>query len=175
MTTRTFPPDQRKQKEAAEQTAKTVDKGHGRIEIRTLRSTTILNDYLDWPDVGQVFELERVRILENKTEVQVVYGITSLNRPGTKLEDLLRRFADAKELLGLVRGHWGIENKLHYVRDETLGEDRCRARKGSSAEVLAAVRNVVVFLLEKVEASSKAAATRRLAAHPEEALALLHS
>jgi hypothetical protein len=123
----------------------------------------MLNGYLDWPDVAQAFELERVRILKDKTEVEVVYGITSLKRQG----------ADAQTLLHLVRAHWGIENKLHYVRDETLGEDRCRARKGSTPEVLAALRNVAVFLPDKVEAASNAAATRRFAAHPDEALALL--
>jgi hypothetical protein len=113
--------------------------------------------------VGQVFELERVRVCGGKTSVEVVHGITSLGRDR----------ADAGRLLGYVRGHWGIENGLHYVRDETLGEDRCRVRKGKAPQVLAAVRNVVVHLLAGVEASSKAAATRRFAAHPEEALPLL--
>jgi hypothetical protein len=140
-----------------------VNKGHGRKEVRTLLSTTALNDYLDWPDVGQVFELERVRVLGGESEVETVYGITSLGREK----------ADALRLLGLVRGHWGIENRLHYVRDETLGEDRCRVRKGNAAQALAAVRNACVHLLEGVQAPSKAAATRRLAAHPEEALPLL--
>src|SRR5256885_5987094 len=98
--------------EAAEQTARTVDKGHGRTEIRRLLSTTALNDYLDWPDVGQVFELERVRVLAGKTEAEVVYGITSLRREE----------AGARRLMGLVRGHWGIENGSHPVRGVALGE-----------------------------------------------------
>jgi predicted transposase YbfD/YdcC len=102
-------------------------------------------------------------VLKHKTEAEVVYGITSLGRDR----------ADALALLGRVRGHWGIENGLHYVRDETLGEDRCRVRKGHGAQVLAALRNACVHLLEGVPASSKAAATRRLAAHPKEALLLL--
>jgi len=140
-----------------------VDKGHGRKEYRRLTSTTALNDYLDWPDVGQVFELERVRVLQDKTEVETVYGITSLGRER----------ADASALLKRVRGHWGIENGLHYVKDETLGEDRCRVRKGNGAQVLAALRNACVHLLGQVPGRSKAAATRRLAAHPEEALLLL--
>ena len=110
-----------------------------------------------------MFELERVRVLKGKTEVEVVWGITSLGRDR----------ADAKALLARVRGHWGIENGLHYVKDETLGEDRCRVRKGNGAQALAAIRNVAVHLLEGVEASSKAAATRRFAAHPQEAVALL--
>jgi predicted transposase YbfD/YdcC len=122
-----------------------------------------LNGYLDWPDVGQVFELERVRQVGEKGTVEVVYGLTSLGREQ----------ADARALLALVRGHWGIENRLHYVKDETLGEDRCRVRTGSSPEVLAMVRNVAVHLLEGVQAPSKAAATRRFMIHPEEALPLL--
>ena len=122
-----------------------------------------MNDYLDWPDVGQVFEVERVRVLKGKSEIQVVYGITSLDRQRSDARDLLRR----------VRGHWGIENGLHYVRDETLGEDRCRVRTGHGAQVLAALRNSVVHLLGGVQASSKAAATRRFAAHPKEAISLL--
>lgn len=133
------------------------------MEHRRLLSTTMLNDYLDWPDVGQVFELERTRVAKGKGEVQVVYGITSLGRDK----------ADAKRLLLLARGHWGIENRLHYVRDETLGEDRCRVRKGAGAQVLAAIRNAAVHLLGEVNPKNKAAATRRLAAHPEEAVKLL--
>ena len=131
--------------------------------MRTLRSTTGLNGYLDWPDVGQVFELERVRACGGKTTAEVAYGITS---PG-------RGEADAGRLLGLVRGHWGIENRLHYVKDVTFGEDRCRVRTGSSPEVLALLRDVGVHLLEGVEAPSKAAATRRFMVHPQEALPLL--
>jgi hypothetical protein len=82
--------------------------------------------------------LERVRLLRGKTEVEVVYGRTSLGRDRS----------DASELLGRTRQHWGIENRLHYVRDETLGEDRCRVRKGHGAQVLAALRNACVHLLE---------------------------
>ena len=110
-----------------------------------------------------MFELERVRELPGRVEVEVVYGITSLTRGR----------ADAGRLLGLVRGHWGIENGLHYVKDETLGEDRCRARKGGTPQVLAALRNAAVHLLAGVKAPSKAAAARRLAVHPEEALPLI--
>jgi predicted transposase YbfD/YdcC len=140
-----------------------VDKGHGRKEVRQLISTTALNDLLDWPGVGQVFELERVRALKGKTEVEAVYGITSLRRDA----------ADAAALLGLARGHWGIENGLHHVRDVTLGEDKCRVRTGNAPQVLAALRNAAVHLLEGVEADSKAAATRRFNIHPEETFPLL--
>jgi predicted transposase YbfD/YdcC len=94
------------------------------------------------------------------TTVEVVYGITSL----TEAEANAQR---------LPRGHWGIENRLPYVRDVTLGEDGCRVRTGSAPQVLAAVRNAVLHLLAGVEAPSTAAAIRRLNNHQEEALALL--
>ena len=140
-----------------------MDKGHGRREYRRLTSTTALNGYLDWPDVGQVFELERVRVVGGRTTVEVVHGITSLGRDR----------ADAGRMLALVRGHWGIENRLHYVRDVTLGEDGCRVGKGSAPQVLAAVRNAVIHLLAGLEAPSRAAAIRHLNYHPDEALDLL--
>jgi predicted transposase YbfD/YdcC len=86
---------------------------------------------------------------------------------------LTREQADARRLLELVRSHWGIENGLHYVRDVTLGEDACQVRQEAAPQVLAAIRNVVVHLLEGVKAASKAAATRHFAAHPKEAIPLL--
>jgi hypothetical protein len=128
-----------------------------------LRTTTILTLHQRWPGLKQGFELTRQRTVKGVTTVEVIYGITSL-RPEE---------ANAQRLLGLTRGHWGIENKLHYVRDVTLGEDGCRVRTGSAPQVLAAVRNAVIHLLAGVEASSCAAAIRRLNNHPEEALALL--
>ena len=132
------------------------------MEKRTIRLTTILTKQ-GFKGLKQGFELTRKRTVKGETTVEVIYGITSL-----KAEE-----ASARRLLGLTRGHWGIENRLHYVRDVTLGEDGCRVRKGSAPQVLAAVRNAVIHLLAGVEASSRAAAIRRLNNHPEEALALL--
>jgi predicted transposase YbfD/YdcC len=140
-----------------------VEKGHGRREDRTLRATTILTLHQKWPGLAQGFELTRKRTVKGQTTVEVVYGITSLKA----------KEANALRLLGLTRGHWGIENCLHYVRDVTLGEDGCRVRKGTAPQVLAAIRNAVIHLLAGVDASSNAAAIRRLNNHPEEALALL--
>lgn len=99
----------------------------------------------------------------DKRTVETVYGISSLKQ----------ELSGPKRMLALARGHWGIENKLHYVKDETLGEDRCRVRTGSSLEVLSLLRNSVVYLLEGGAAKSKAAATRRFMVHAEDALPLL--
>ena len=128
-----------------------------------MRTTTILTLHQKWPGLAQGFELTRKRTIKGQTTVEVIYGITSLKE----------QQANARRLLELARGHWGIENKLHYVRDVTLGEDGCRVRKGAAPQVLAAVRNAVIHLLAGVEADSRAAAIRRLNNHPEEALALL--
>jgi predicted transposase YbfD/YdcC len=123
----------------------------------------VLRGYLEWPGLQQVFQIHRVRQLPGKTEEETVYGITSLSPAA----------AGPERLLALARGHWGIENRLHGVRDVTLGEDACRVRSGSAPQALAALRNVCVHLLEGVRAASKAAALRRFAARPREALALL--
>lgn len=138
-----------------------MDKGHGRIEKRTLETTTWLTEYLD-PEWGcrQVFRLERERRFPGKIEVEVEYGITSLPRER----------AGARALLGVIRGHWGIENGLHGVRDGTLREDASRIRKGSGPQVMAALRNIVVFLFQRTGLKSAAAAARYYVCNPDEAL-----
>lgn len=128
-----------------------------------MRSTSILTLRQKWPGLAQGIEIRRERTLHGKTTVEVEYAMTSL-RPEE---------ANAKRLSDLVREHWGIENRLHYIRDVTFGEDGCRVRKGSAPQVLAAVRNVVIYLLATRDAPSQAAAIRRLHAHPEEAFDLL--
>jgi len=146
-----------------QQTATTVNKGHGRIDQRTLTSTTALNKYLDWPGVQQVFRLERRRTIKGKRTIEIAYGITSLKRSQ----------ANAAVLLALTRGHWSIENKLFCIRDTTFGEDACRVRTGHAPQNLAAIRNAAITLLNQINSSNKAATLRRHAAHPQEAIALI--
>ena len=93
----------------------------------------------DWPGCEQVFRLTHKHTIKGKTETEVVFGITSL----------LPERAGVKGLLGLTRGHWGIENGLHGVRDGTLREDASRIRKGSGPEVMAALQNIVIFLFTR--------------------------
>jgi hypothetical protein len=140
-----------------------VEKDHGRVERRAVRTTSILTLQQKWPGLAQGLEITRERTVKGETTVEVVYGMTSLEPEE----------ADAERLSGLVRAHWGIENGLHYVRDVTLGEDACRVRKGAAPQVPAAVRNAVIHLLAGMGTPSHAAAIRRLNAHPEEALDLL--
>jgi hypothetical protein len=92
-----------------------------------------------------------------------VLGITSLERGR----------AGAATLLGLNRGHWGIENGLHGVRDGTFREDASRIRKGSSAQVMAILRNIIIFLFHRLGHKSAAAATRHYVCHPDKSLEVL--
>jgi len=142
-----------------------VDKGHGRIETRTIEVTASLSGYLgsDWPGCAQVSRLKRERKTAAKVERETVLGITSLPRER----------AGAKELLGLIRGHWGIENGLHGVRDGTLREDASRIRKGSAPEVMAILKNIVIFVFQRLGQQSAATATRHYVCHPEETLEIL--
>lgn len=132
--------------------ATTIHKGHGRLEKRTLRTTSILTKQQDWAGLQQGFEVVRERTQKGQTTVQVVHGITSLSP----------QRADAQRLLELVRGHWGIENGLHYRRDVTMGEDASRVRKGVAPQVMAALRNSVLHILSDGVAPNLASAMRTM-------------
>jgi predicted transposase YbfD/YdcC len=133
-----LPPGEVKVEGKENREATSVDKGHGRREHRTIRVTRFLSVHQKWAGSSRGFRITRERTIKGKTTQEVVYGITSLSEEE----------ASASRLLELVRIHWHIENKLHYVKDVTLEEDACRARKGSTPQVLAAFRNVVVHLLK---------------------------
>lgn len=81
--------------------------------------------------------------------------------------------ASAGRLLAIARGHWDIENRLHWVRDVTLGEDSCRVRTGGAPEVLAALRNTGLWLMRCSGLTAIASALRLHAAKPLEALRLV--
>jgi hypothetical protein len=141
-----------------------VDKAHGRIEIRRIWTSTELNDYLDFPYVRQVFQIERLTQVRStgKTRREVVCGLTS--RPAHR--------ASPAQVLAFARGHWSIENRLHWIRDVTFDEDRCRVRTGHAAQMLACLRNLAISLLRLAGAQNIAAARRDLAACPALALRL---
>jgi hypothetical protein len=125
-------------------------------------ASTELTAYLRplWEDVGQVYQITRERREGDEHAVEVAYRITSL-KPAP---------AEATRLLELDRGHWGIENGLHHVRDVTLGEDACRVRSGNAPQLLAAARNLALGLLRPMGFPSIAAGTRRIVMHPIEGL-----
>src|SRR5215468_5174858 len=118
--------------------AETIDLQRGRREVRHIKVTSALSQYLqpDWPGVAQVAQLTRTVTTKKtgKTSFEVVYIITSLSG----------QQASPERLLELIRGHWSIENGSHYVRDVTFAEDRSRIRTGNAPQILAALRNLVI-------------------------------
>jgi predicted transposase YbfD/YdcC len=148
-----------------QETTRMVDSGHGRIEQRNLTTSEALVGYSDWPGLAQVFALGRHVIIPKtgQERVEVVYGVTSLNPER----------ATPERVLELVRGHWQIENKSHWVRDVTFDEDRSQVRCGNIPHVMAALRNTTIGLLRWAGHTNIAAACRRLAAQPAQALALI--
>ena len=147
------------------QTTKTVDKHHGRLEERTITLSNMLNDYLAWPFVQQVFKIERCFTYANtnKEHRETQYGLTSL----------AAQEADPKRMLHLVRSAWGIENGLHYRRDVTFHEDKTRMTNKAVARAMATINNLVIALLHHQGFTNHAQARRCFDANPSAALALL--
>lgn len=142
--------------------AETVD-GHGdRRERRRLWATDMLAGYLDWPGHAQVIKMESRRLVKGKATIQVRYAITSL---GTE--------TSPDRLLRLMRGHWSIENRLHYVRDFTMGEDGSQVRSKSAPQVMAALRNLSLNIFRLSGVANIAAAIRNAGWRPNGALELL--
>ena len=134
--------------------ARTVDAHGDRVETRTLESTTMLAGYLDWPGAARVCRVRSEVKQGGVVRSEVSYAITSVPRGR----------ASAAALLAWHRGHWGIENRVHYVRDVTMGEDGNRTRVGAGPQVLAALRNAAISQMRVAGSSNIAAALRRNAA-----------
>ncbi len=143
----------------------TVGKTHGRFETRTLERTCALNGYAEWPDVGQVMRRTCQRVIQKTGEVseEETYGITSVSW----------QEADAAKMEALWRGHWGIENKVHYVRDVTFGEDAGQIHVGNAPQALAALRNGLLTVLRSIGVTNIADALRFYAASLPETFELL--
>lgn len=158
--------EERRRRQQIDDFAETINKGHGRIEIRRLRSTTRLEGYLNWPEAKQVCVIERTRKFPGKEPTrEITFVLTSLDKTE----------ASATRLLEIARNHWHIENKNHYVRDETLGEDKCRVRNPSGARILSGMRSAVLGILKQSRMENSAAALRRLSAKPKIGLDLINN
>lgn len=141
----------------------TPDKGHGRLEERHVVSSEALNGYLDWPQVGQVLQRTCTQTRPGKGVSQnTSWAITSLTHAQASVE----------ELGHLWRVHWTIENGVHYVRDETLGEDRGQIAKGHAPHALASRRNAVLSALRGRGWASIAQALRFFAANVDKNIQL---
>jgi predicted transposase YbfD/YdcC len=117
----------------------TVEKDHGRVETRRYYQSVELDWFADrsrWEGLRSVGMVEATREIKGQRTVERRYYLSSLPLG-------VETFARA------VRGHWGIENKLHWTMDVCFGEDRSRARTGHAAENLAALRRLALNLLKR--------------------------
>jgi len=150
------------------QTAQKVNKGHGRLEVRTIQTSEMLNSYSGWPGLAQVYRLERtIQYWRSgkcyRTTCEVEFGITSLTR----------QIASASRLLEIRRAHWGIEAGLHYRRDVTLNEDATRMTVGNTGIIMASINNLVLALIQQAKFYNAAQARRWFAANLSRAFSLL--
>ena len=145
--------------------AKTIEKQAGRLEERTITVSSLLNDYLDWPYLEQVFKLERryTNLTTGEVECDVQYGLTSLPA----------QLASPERLLEIVRSEWGIENGLHYRRDVTFQEDQTRMTNKAMGRAMAIINNLVISLLNSQGFDNYAHARRVFDACPHKALAII--
>jgi len=141
------------------------EKGHGRIEKRKIQTTTILNDYVEFPHVEQVCRIERItcNLAGEQRFREVAYAVTSLSPEA----------ADSKRLLCINRGHWCIENRLHWVRDVTFDEDRSQIRTGEAPRAMATLRNLAISLFRLHGLKNIAQTLRAFSRKSEKAIQLL--
>lgn len=117
--------------------ARTVEKGHGRIETRTIGVSRECAAHLGWPGAAQVCRVERIREANGKRTREVAYAVASLSP----------QQAGPGALMALWRGHWLIENRLHWRRDVILREDHSQIRTGPIPQAMAALRNAMLHLV----------------------------
>lgn len=118
---------------------KTTDKGHGRLEVRRYWQTEKIEWFADrkaWEGLRSVGVVEARRQIKGKESVERRYYLSSLK-------------ADVEKFARAVRGHWSLENQLHWVLDVVFGEDQSRARTGNAAENLAQTRRLAVNILRR--------------------------
>lgn len=144
---------------------KQAQKGHGRLETREIWTSTQMNEWFEqeWAGIAQVFKIRRTRKKRLKEEEEIVYGIT----------DLSRKQVNARRLLELNQKHWYIENRSHYRRDVTLGEDHCQVRVNGAPAVLAALNGGILAIMDYLGVGNVAKQMRHFCAQPQEALQLL--
>jgi predicted transposase YbfD/YdcC len=151
-----------------------TDRRRGRIEERTLKVVTVTESAggLGFPGAAQAIQIvRRTRRskpkpgAKNRWRTETVYAFVTL--PAEQ--------ATPVELATWIRQHWHIENKLHWVRDVTLGEDLHQARTRNGPHVLAILRNLILALLRLTGHTNIARALRRHGRHPDQAIALLTS
>jgi predicted transposase YbfD/YdcC len=136
------------------------ERGHGRAERRTLKVTAVARGLL-FPHAAQAIQIVRRRRLKGKKwSAETCDAVTSLTHTQ----------ASAAQLTAIIRGHWAIEDRLHWVRDMDFDEDRSQVRTGSGPHIMASLRNLVITILRLTGAASIAAALRHHAQRPSRPL-----
>ncbi|GAA2197073.1 ISAs1 family transposase [Sinomonas flava] len=138
---------------------RTTETGHGRRATRTLKVIDA-PAWVGFASAAQIAQLRRTVTRAGKKSVEVVCLITSAGH----------RQAPPETLAPWIRGHWGIENRLHWVRDVTYDEDRSQIRTGSAPQVMVTLRNTAISLLRLTGTSNIAKALRHHARHPGKAI-----
>ena len=141
-----------------------VDTSHGRRVRRTVKALDVPK-WVDFPAAAQVVQVRRTRTVKGRKRVEVVYLICSL--PMTD--------AQPEAVAAWIQGHWGIENRLHWVRDVVFDEDRHQLSTRNGPEIMAALRNLAISLIRLFlgPGVSIASTARSLSRHPKRAISLL--
>jgi predicted transposase YbfD/YdcC len=144
---------------------KNVQKGHGRLEVREIWASVQMNEWFEkeWAGIAQIFTIHRTIKTGEKEREEQVYGFTNLSR----------KKAPAKRLLQLNQQHWHIENRFHYRKDVTLGEDACQVRMRGAPESLAALNGGILAVMDWLGVTNVAKQMRHFCAQPQEAFPLL--
>jgi predicted transposase YbfD/YdcC len=147
-----------------------TDNSHGRTVTRTYKVITIAAGIL-FPHAAQAVQITRTRKHKNnnnkgksqRAKRETVYAITSLTAEQARPAELAR----------YIRGHWHVENKLHWVRDVTMGEDASRITTGAGPRIMAGIRNLTISLLRLAGHTNIAKALRHNARDPKRAVTLI--
>lgn len=141
----------------------TIDRWKGLKEVREVRVSddSQLLSYLSWPGLTHTWEMKKTVTEDGETTTTVSVGIARI--PAGILEEEKA----AEQIYGYIRGHWGIENRLHRTRDMTFNEDRSTIRKGHAPQTMAILRNIVTSIFHRGTVRNFKSAMRKFAADPE--------
>jgi predicted transposase YbfD/YdcC len=131
------------------------ERGHGRTERRTLKVTSVAKG-LAFPHAAQAIQITRRRKVKGKWSRETSYAVTSLTVTQ----------ATHAQLAAIIRGHWGIEDRLHWIRDLDFDEDRSQIRTASGPRIMASLRNLAITILRLTGVTSIATALRYHARRP---------
>ena|SRR6185437_4922671 len=151
------------------QTHTTIDRWKGQKEVRevSVSKNQQLLSYLNWPGLTHVWQMRKTVTRKNKEgEIQTITE-GSVGIAGLPYE-IIKDKQDAELIAGYIRGHWGIENRLHRQRDVIFHEDHATIRCGSAPQIMASLKNLVISVFHRATVRSFPKAMRRFAAKPEE-------